>query len=682
MMFGGGGDDYMEGNAASDTMTGQAGNDDMVGGTGRINDDPAAGSDGRRDAADTIHGDAGFDVISGDNAVINRVLSGGQWQPNGFNGGIQHERRILRDIDSAVAVLVSGGDSLYGDADDDLIYGQGGGDEIFGGAGDDAIEGNAAADTIRGESGQDDIVGGTTEAALGDAGDWIDGGDEADVILGDNGTIERPLTGNRQWLRDTFASDAQNIVQRSIVLFDNTTTLGGSQPAPTVSGGDALFGGNGRDRMFGQNNGAQPASQLDAPDGADNDLDGATDEDVPWLGDEMYGGAGDDYMEGNAGNDWMSGDAGQDDLIGGYSVRNGVIDSNAEPTNMVDGSDILRGNAGDDVLLGDNASIVRPLDGSGLWRRIVGGAAGFDLVVRETSMPTNPQQQGIFGNDFMLGNDGHDDMYGQGGDDYMEGNAGQDALVGDLGKITNRLEDGSRQRVIATKQPFLEETIFAAGSLSRLVELYAHTDPNSVAGTDIMLGGDNRDALHGGPGDDLINGDGDSDIAGTTDQDQVFGGDGDDALWGGRSSDHVWGGHGADNLDVKPRSGDPATWHTYAGTDNYQDMDILYGGWDQDALQANIGGPGPQPGDRLLDWAGAFNVYYTCPGAYGEGVITRSIAPSVIKFLQDLAEGDGADRPSLPPGSGYQEIGIVFNRDIRFNSNPPHPDHPGHFTCN
>ena len=322
-----------------------------------------------------------------------------------------------------------------------------------------------------------DIVGGTTEAALGDAGDWIDGGDEADVILGDNGTIERPLTGDRQWLRDTFASDAQNIVRRSIVLFDNTSTVGGSQPAPTVSGGDALLGGNGRDRMFGQNNGAQPDGQLDAPDGADNDLDGATDEDTPWLGDEMYGGAGDDYMEGNAGADWMSGDAGQDDMIGGYSVRNGAIDSNAEPTNMVDGSDILRGNAGDDVLLGDNASIVRPLDGSGLWRRIAGGAAGFDLVVRETSMPTNPQQQGIFGNDWMLGNDGHDDMYGQAGDDYMEGNAGQDALVGDLGLITNRLEDGSRERVIATKQPFLEETILAEGSLSRLVELYGHTDP-------------------------------------------------------------------------------------------------------------------------------------------------------------------------------------------------------------
>ncbi|HYF64389.1 MAG TPA: hypothetical protein VD886_16315, partial [Herpetosiphonaceae bacterium] len=151
---------------------------------------------------------------------------------------------------------------------------------------------------------------------------------------------------------------------------------------------------------------------------------------------------------------------------------------------------------------------------------------------------------------------------------------------------------------------------------------------------------------------------------------------------GGRSGDHVWGGHGADFLDVKPRAQDPAAWHKYAGTDNYQDMDILYGGWNQDALQANLGGPGPQPGDRLLDWAGAYNVYYTCPAAYGEGVITRSIAPSVIQFLQDLAEGDGADRPNVLPASGYREIGIVFNKDIRFNSNPVHPDHPGHFTCN
>jgi Ca2+-binding RTX toxin-like protein len=140
----------------------------------------------------------------------------------------------------------------------------------------------------------------------------------------------------------------------------------------------------------------------------------------------------------------------------------------------------------------------------------------------------------------------------------------------------------------------------------------------------------------------------------------MFGDNGDDVMWGGPGHDHLWGSYGNDNLDVKPspameigngKNGkgkqtlipaDPLEWFAYGQVDNYQDIDYIYGGWGQDAMQADVADTGPVPGDRLIDWAGAYNVYYLCPGLYGERVVTRNHSPYMVRFLQDLAAGDGA----------------------------------------
>jgi hypothetical protein len=98
-------------------------------------------------------------------------------------------------------------------------------------------------------------------------------------------------------------------------------------------------------------------------------------------------------------------------------------------------------------------------------------------------------------------------------------------------------------------------------------------------------------------------------------------------------------------------------------------------------MQADIADEGRVPGDRLIDWAGAYNVYYLCPGLYGEFVITRNHSPHIMQFLQQLAAGDGAFDPDASGTPGFREVALVFPKDIRFNSHPPHPDNPGHFTC-
>jgi hypothetical protein len=122
-------------------------------------------------------------------------------------------------------------------------------------------------------------------------------------------------------------------------------------------------------------------------------------------------------------------------------------------------------------------------------------------------------------------------------------------------------------------------------------------------------------------------------------------------------------------------------WFYYAEDEHYQDVDYIYGGWDQDAMQANVGDEGPEIGDRLMDWVGAYNGYYLCPGLYGEFVNTRDHSPGLIAFLQDLSEADGAIETPVEGTSGFEELAMVFPNEAGQNANPVHPDNPGHFVC-
>ena len=181
-----------------------------------------------------------------------------------------------------------------------------------------------------------------------------------------------------------------------------------------------------------------------------------------------------------------------------------------------------------------------------------------------------------------------------------------------------------------------------------------------------------------------------------SDVDFIFGGDDDDVMWGGRDDDLMYGGYGNDYLDVRPRQdwdngksgpkfvfipADPPEWFTYAFPENLQDVDFMYGGWDQDAMQADQAANGPDPGDRMADWAGGYNVFYICPAGYGDYTITRSGGPDVREFLQQYAEASGAFDTATDGTSGFRDVGYVFTNQRGDNSHPPHPDHVAHFTC-
>ncbi|CAA9429647.1 MAG: Alkaline phosphatase [uncultured Phycisphaerae bacterium] len=192
---------------------------------------------------------------------------------------------------------------------------------------------------------------------------------------------------------------------RDVTLFNDLDTIGGN---------DAMAGGDGDDRMFGQ-----------LGDDAMNGNDG---------NDDLVGHLGADAMDGGAGDDALVGDKGWivTDILDGSAARvikeqgprlfaNIEVAGTLKRTvTLVDaaigsgdvltgglGNDSLHGGAGDDTLYGD---------GPGLT---AGG--GSDILF------------GDLGNDALLGGAGDDHLWGGAGDDLLDGQAGADTAFGGSG---------------------------------------------------------------------------------------------------------------------------------------------------------------------------------------------------------------------------------------------------------
>jgi len=646
-MTGGGENDVMEGNSGADTMNGDAGDDNMSGGTTR---------DGTiRDAGDTMNGGDGVDVMLGDNGVVTGSGATAKW--------------TFFDVDPAGAgphpnADLSGPDVMHGDDASDWMFGQGGDDTMTGNAGDDRMQGNAGADTLGGDAGADDVVGGSATHYVGttltalpnkvDGGDVVTGGTGADVVVGDNGRIDRTGT-------DPNTGEAA----RSVTLFD-VAVAGAAQPPSNASGADTVNGGDGRDIVLGG--------------GAD---------------DVLHGDAGDDHVEGNAGADTLTGDADDDDLVGGgSSLANGAVrftapaaTNAATVTNLADGADVVDGGTGEDAVLADNGVVARTVTLTGAWTY---HAAPFATIPKRTvQAPTDHEVAGAFGNDTVRGGDGHDELHGELGNDTVEGGAGDDAVEGDLAKVlvsvngTAAGQNGKAQLVLKDSASFVTETVYATGSLQRDTTLY----DIATGGADTLDGGSGNDSVHAGAGNDTVTGNAgatDADpglatvcqttITATCDRDVLFGGDGDDWLWGGPDKDHVFGGYGSDHLDVvRPGMTNPKA--------RFIGPDVLYGGWQQDALQGDLSSPSPNQMDKLIDSTGVYNIYYVCEGAYGGNSVVRSPSPSLITTVQSLAGADGATTVTAKGSSGFDEASIVFTGEFSQNSSPAFLDSPGNFTC-
>ena len=170
------GNDYVTSGDDSDTILGGTGADTISAGIdddlirGGQGDDALTGDDGR----DQIYGDAGNDLIYGDVSPNSPGAVGTmQWNDHADRDAAGNKLDQLPNNNQDTLYGGDGNDTILGQDDRDLLFGDGGDVLIEGGLDQDTIYGGEGSDTLRGDAGEDRIYGGI--------GDVVDGGEELDA---------------------------------------------------------------------------------------------------------------------------------------------------------------------------------------------------------------------------------------------------------------------------------------------------------------------------------------------------------------------------------------------------------------------------------------------------------------------------------------------------------------------
>lgn len=320
------GDNIIVGGFGADTLTSGAGNDKLIGDNGFIT--YTAGIVAQFSSSDTSATTGGIDSITagdGDNLILGGLagdtISAGVGNDLviGDNGEANYDAAGVITAVTTTQISLGGDDTINAGGGDNIILGGFGGDALSTGDGDDVIlgdNGNLAyvagllsqAQTIdvSATTGGDDVIdaGNGRNVVLGGVGnDSIVTGVGADVVLGDNGSIEFDAAGNLTLARNEGSS------------------VGGSDSIDTGAGNDVALGGGGSDTLQG---------------GTGNDIlmgDGGF---VSYAGGDLSMIEGD---SGIGGADTLLGSTGNDVILGGF------------------GSDTMDGNLAEDLLFGDNARI-------------------------------------------------------------------------------------------------------------------------------------------------------------------------------------------------------------------------------------------------------------------------------------------------------------------------------------
>lgn len=492
-------------------------------------------------------------------------------------------------------VAVSGGGTISGSGDDDIIVGRGGDDTLAGGNGDDIIIDGAGSDNLTGGNGRDVFVlrDDTADDTITDFNPTVDRLDLASwPMLHDPGSLEISTT-----------SYGARIAWRDETLFLHSDT------------GRALDISSVRAAVINGINRPLDLSGYTFPDDKAYDITGTDGDDI------LRGGPGSQTIAPGLGNDTIYAGDGDDIILKGVGLNTvnlqaGNDTARDQGTAPQDGGDNVFGGGGNDVIttgIGDDyveGGTGDDLIRTGGGRDTVVGGAGFDVVFLGSgsdrfSAPDTAQRNEVHGGagrDRITGGIGNDVFAGDSGSDVLKGDAGSDTLSG--GDDTDKLYGGSGNDTI-----------------------------NGDADDDILFGGKGSDTLNGGLGSDVLRGNAgdDSLSAGAGNNNKLFGGDGNDSLFGAQRRDLLEGGAGADRLaggmgNDKLTGGEGSDWlmgqegKDYltggAGTDKLEggpDADHLFGGAGKDRLAGGLGN------DRMSGGAGADEFYFK--GTSGEDKI-------------------------------------------------------------
>ncbi|MDA1012893.1 MAG: hypothetical protein O3A00_00400 [Planctomycetota bacterium] len=355
---------------------------------------------------DTVFGEAGIDLVfggDGDDRLVGDELLG-----------------VSNDTFDVLNFMT--GQTIRIPKEADLLYGEAGNDTLEGGRDADCLLGGGDHDLIVGGGGDDHMMGddlGLAGFVVGVGGrDTLDGGDGDDTLFGGVGTV-CPVVSEGPELQDyaftgflaaknDFAL-AQALVSGEVAALPpgtlgtvSTLNLNGSAVVgsgfqdSSLSGadgslpkelldpsGDVLFGGAGDDVLYGDNLDAEQGAGI----GGDDTLDGGSGNDSLFgqeENDALYGdfapgripsAAGNDVLRGAGGLDRLDGQGGNDDLDGGAGADRLLAGQD---------DDDLQGGTGDDVFvvtLDTPNSITNVSDDAGPGRRAEGGADDRLIVI-------------------------------------------------------------------------------------------------------------------------------------------------------------------------------------------------------------------------------------------------------------------------------------------------------------
>lgn len=311
-LAGGGGDDYLAGNALPNRLTGNAGSDWLWGGSAgdcSVDTDVLEGGGGddrflqgsSADCGDALNGGAGADVADYGQRSGSLVIT---LEGVANDGEASEGDNVKTDVERVLGG--SGDDVVTGSNNAEALHGGPGNDVLSGGAGDDTLVGDSGDDVLNGDAGSDTFLESGVDAAYDSGSEQRGAGD--DTLNG--GT---PAAG---------ATDTADYGERSAALTitlctDVTKPKGGSTAhaqctdADGASEGDSvvnvqhLLGGSGDDTLKGHTG----DDTLEGGGGADTLSGGAGN-------DRLFGDDGDDQLFGDAGDDYLDGVAGDDDLDG------------------------------------------------------------------------------------------------------------------------------------------------------------------------------------------------------------------------------------------------------------------------------------------------------------------------------------------------------------------------------
>ena len=546
-IFGGDGDDNLEGSNGDDLIDGGAGNDRIEGNEGVDQLDGGEESDTyiwNEDDGQDAYADSG---TSGTDTIITQsnTFAGFQNDFDAEEAGIEEIGYDTDDGNEAVntgkTLTIVGDDDEQdwdlgnlaflntttsvelGNGDDVLVAsdlsaatydGGEGADQLFGGQQEDDLRGGDDDDTIKGGGGNDRIVG-------GEGVDDLDGEDGSDTYIWNAGDGRDNFndTGDGEGDTDTIISQSQdfeglqadfNGAEAGIEAIGYDSSDGNEEANPgkwlDIEGSDGNENWNFASVEFLNNE-----TEIDGNDGDDtivaSDISEATYEGNDGD-DTLIGGAQKDDLQGDDGDDTITGGGGNDRIVGGE----GVDDLDGE-----DGSDTYIWNAGDGR---DNFNDTG--DGEGDTDTIISQSQDFEGLQADF----NGAEAGIeaIGYDSSDGNE--------------EANPGK--------WLDIEGSDGNENWNFATVEFLNNET---------------EIDGND--GDDTIVASDISEATYEGN-------DGDDTLIGGAQKDDLQGDDGDDTITGGGGNDRIVGGEGVDDLDGEDGS-DTYIWEAGDGRDKFND---------------------------------------------------------------------------------------------------------------